>query len=245
MRRRFVLLAILALVVAACSSGGASTASSVAPSVAPSVAASDTPSAAPSAADVELTIFGAASLAKVLDEVKPAYEAANPGSTLTISTDSSAALATQITEGAPADVFLSADTTNPQKLMDAGLADGDAVPFAGNELTVITPTANPGGLTTPFDLGKAGVRVIAAGDEVPITKYATQLVDNLAAAPDAPADFAAAYATNVASKEDNVAAVRTKIELGEGDGAIVYANIRREHSASDGGAPNDGSTREH
>ena len=57
---------------------------------------------------------------------------------------------------------------------------------------------------------------------MPITKYATQLVDNLAVEPGAPADFAAAYAANVASKEDNVAAVRTKIELGEGDGAIVY-----------------------
>jgi molybdate transport system substrate-binding protein len=66
------------------------------------------------------------------------------------------------------------------------------------------------------------VRVIAAGDEVPITKYATQLVDNLAAAAGAPADFAAAYAANIASREDNVAAVRTKIELGEGDAAIVY-----------------------
>ena len=74
----------------------------------------------------------------------------------------------------------------------------------------------------PFDLGKSGARVIAALDEVPITKYATQLVENLAAAPGAPADFATAYAANIASKEDNVAAVRTKIELGEGDGAIVY-----------------------
>ena len=210
--------AILAMVLAACSAGGVSTS----PSVAPSAATSDAPSKAPSAATVDLTIFGAASLAKVLDEVKTAYGAANPGSTLTISTDSSAALATQITEGAPADVFLSADTTNPQKLVDAGLVDGDAVPFAGNKLTVITPTANPGGLVTSFDLGKAGVRVIAAGDEVPITKYATQLVANLATAPGAPADFAAAYAANVASKEDNAAAVRTKIELGEGDAAIVY-----------------------
>ena len=158
----------------------------------------------------------------MLDAAKAAYETANPGTVLTISTDSSAALATQITEGAPADVFLSADTTNPQKLVDAGLADGDATVFAGNELTVITPTDNPGGLTTPFDLGKDGIRVIAAGDEVPITKYATQLVENLAGSAGAPADFAAAYAANVASREDNVAAVRTKIELGEGDGAIVY-----------------------
>ena len=82
----------------------------------------------------ELTIFAAASLGKALEQVETAYEAANPGTTLTISTDSSSALATQIEQGAPADVFLSADTTNPQKLVDGGFADGDAVTFAGNKL---------------------------------------------------------------------------------------------------------------
>jgi molybdate transport system substrate-binding protein len=66
------------------------------------------------------------------------------------------------------------------------------------------------------------VRVIAAGDEVPITRYAAQLVDNLAGKSGYPADFAAAYAKNVVSKEDNVRAVVTKIELGEGDAGIVY-----------------------
>ena len=171
---------------------------------------------------VELTVFGAASLSKILDAAKAAYQAAVPGATITLSTDSSAALATQITEGAPADVFLAADTTNPQKLVDAGLVDGSIVPFAGNELVVITPTDNPAGLATPFDLARPGIRVIAAGDEVPITKYATQLVEKLATEPSAPADFAASYAANIASKEDNVSAVRAKIELGEGDAAIVY-----------------------
>ena len=214
-----IVISILAMVLAACSSGGASPSASSAATVALSPAASVTPSAA---TGVPLTVYGAASLTKVLDEMEVAYEAAVPGAALTISTDSSAALATQITEGAPADVFLSADTTNPQRLVDAGLTDGDAVVFARNVLTIITPTDDPAGLTGPFDLGKAEVQVIAAGDEVPITKYATQLVENLAAAPDAPADFAAAYAANVASKEDNVAAVRSKIELGEGDAAIVY-----------------------
>ena len=62
----------------------------------------------------------AASLKNVLAKVEEAYEAANPGTTLTISTDSSAALETKIEQGAPADVFLSADVTNPQKLVDAG-----------------------------------------------------------------------------------------------------------------------------
>ncbi len=219
---RLALAGMLAVALIGCGGGEPS---SSAPSAVPTEAPSDTPSIKPSesvAVGAPLTVFAAASLAKVLDEIEPAYEAAVPGAVLTISTDSSAALATQIREGAPADVFLSADTTNPKKLVDAGLTDGAAVVFAGNELTVITPADNPGGLTTPFDLGLPGVRVIAAGEEVPITKYAAQLIEDLAVAPDAPADFAAAYADNVVSREDNVAAVRTKIELGEGDAAIVY-----------------------
>ena len=79
------------------------------------------------------------------------------------------------------------------------------------------PTDNPAGIKTPADLARPGVKVIAAGDEVPITKYATQLVANLAKEPGYPADFAAAYAANIVSKEDNVKAVVAKIELGEGD----------------------------
>lgn len=218
MRVGIVSLVVLASAVLACGGGEAS---AVAPSVAPTEVRSDAPSASV-AAGAPLTVFGAASLATVLDEIETAYEAAVPGAALTIATDSSAALAAQIRQGAPADVFLSADTTNPRKLVDAGLADGDAMVFAANELAVITPADNPGGLTTPFDLGLPGVRVIAAGDEVPITRYATQLVERLAAEPAAPADFAAAYADNIVSREDNVAAVRTKVELGEGDAAIVY-----------------------
>jgi molybdate transport system substrate-binding protein len=171
---------------------------------------------------VELTIYGAASLKGALEEAEAAYETANPGTSVTLSTDSSSALETQVEQGAPADVFLSADTTNPKKLVDAGLADGAAVTFAGNELTIIAPTANPAGIATPADLANSGVKVIAAGDEVPITKYATRLVDNLAEEAGYPADFAARYTANIASKEDNVKAVVAKIELGEGDAGIVY-----------------------
>ena len=158
----------------------------------------------------------------MLAEAETAYEAANPGTDLTISTDSSAALETQIEQGAPADVFLSADTTNPQKLIDGGFASGEAVPFAGNKLTVIVPTDNPAAIQSAADLAKPGLRIIAAGDEVPITKYATQLVENLAAEADDPAGFAAAYGANVASREDNVSAIVSKIALGEGDAGIVY-----------------------
>jgi len=177
---------------------------------------------APSTASAALTVYGAASLKGVLDKVKTTYEAANPGTTLTISTDSSTTLETQIEQGAPADVFLSADTTNPKKLVDKGLAAGAAVTFAGNKLTIIVPTANPAAITSPKDLAKTGVKAIAAGDAVPITKYATQLVANLAKESGYPADFAAKYTANIASKEDNVKAIVAKIELGEGDAGIVY-----------------------
>jgi molybdate transport system substrate-binding protein len=206
---------LVALLVAACSSSSATTAPSAA---APSAASQ----AAGSAAGANLTVFGAASLKGALDKAKTAYEAANPGTTLTVSTDSSAALETQIEQGAPADVFLSADTTNPKKLVDGGFASGTPTVFAGNKLTVVTPTDNPGGLTSPMDLAKSGIKVVAAGDDVPITKYATQLVANLAKQPGAPANFVDAYNANVVSKEDNVKALIAKIELGEGDAGIVY-----------------------
>ena len=216
--RLAVLVSVLLSVLAACSNGGASPTASTATSAAPTAATS----AARSAAPATLTLYGAASLKGVLDKVKTAYEAANPGTTLTISTDSSATLETQIEQGAPADVFLSADTTNPKKLVDKGLAAGAVATFAGNKLTIIVPIANPAGITSPKDLAKTGVKAIAAGDAVPITKYAMQLAANLAKEADYPADFAARYTANIASKEDNVKAVVAKIELGEGDAGIVY-----------------------
>ena len=97
-----------------------------------------------------------------------------------MSTDASSALETKIEQGAPASVFLSADTTNPQKLADKGLTTGPPVDFATNILTVIVPIANPAKIKTPADLAKPAVKIIAAGDAVPITKYANMLVANLA-----------------------------------------------------------------
>jgi molybdate transport system substrate-binding protein len=169
----------------------------------------------------ELILFGAASLRDALEGAATAYEAATPGVTLTISTDSSAALATQIREGAPADVFLSADTRQPEALAADGVV-GVPVTFAGNALAVIVPSGNPAGLASPADLARPEVKVIAAGDEVPITAYATRLVANLASQPGYPDGFAAGYEANIVSREANVKAVVAKIELGEGDAAIAY-----------------------
>ncbi len=195
----------LALVAGACGSGSAGQPSGGAPS-----------------GGTSLTVFAAASLRTALDAARRAYEASHPGTTLTISTDSSAALETKIEQGAPADVFLSADTANPQKLVDAGLAAGKVVPFAANHLTVIVPAANPAGIRTPAALARSGVKVIAAGDAVPVTTYANRVVANLARLPGYPANFAARYDANIVSREDNVAGIVAKIELGEGDAGIVY-----------------------
>jgi molybdate transport system substrate-binding protein len=219
---RAVLAALIAIVVAACSAGGAATPSPSAPASQPAESGSAGPSTLPSVQPAALTIFAAASLKGALDDVKTAYEGLNPGSTITVSTDSSSALETQIEQGAPADVFLSADAAKPQKLVDGGFASGEPVAFAGNKLTIIVPTGNPAGLASPKDLARPGLKVIAAGDAVPITKYATLLVKNLAAQAGYPADFEAAYTANIASKEDNVKAVVSKVELGEGDAGIVY-----------------------
>jgi molybdate transport system substrate-binding protein len=213
------LLAVIALILAACSSGATTVPSAAPPaaSVAPTVAASAAPALSGS-----LTIYGASSLKAALTKAQAAFMAAYPGVTITISTDSSSTLETQIEQGAPADVFLSADTTNPAKLVAKGLNAGDPVKFAGNLLTVIVPTANPAGITTPADLAKPGVKIVGAGATVPITKYATMLVANLAKEAGYPAGFVAAYNANVVSQEDNVAAVVSKIALGEGDAGIVY-----------------------
>jgi molybdate transport system substrate-binding protein len=171
---------------------------------------------------VDLSVFAAASLRDALAEVETLYEAATPGVTLTLATDSSATMRTQIEHGAPADVFLSADMTNPEVLVNAGLADGGPVVFARNRLALIAPAGNPAAISSPADLAKPGVRIIAAGDAVPITRYAGQLVAGLAKLPGYPSDFVAACAANIVSKEENVRSVVAKIELGEGDAAIVY-----------------------
>jgi molybdate transport system substrate-binding protein len=223
MRSLRVFAILAAAMVSACTSSGASSSVAAEPSAPATEPSAPTSASAPGASPtVDLTIFAAASLSGVLDKAKAAYQAAHPGTTLTISTESSSALETQIEQGAPADVYLAADTSNPKKLVDGGLASGEAVAFAGNELTIVVPTDDPAGIVTPADLAKKGVKVVAAGDEVPIAKYAKQLVANLAKESGYPADFEAAYAANVVSKEDNVNAVIAKIELGEGDAGIVY-----------------------
>lgn len=170
----------------------------------------------------DVTVYAASSLAGAVDALINGWYDDEQFASIGFSVGSSAALRVQIEQGAPADLLLSADTANPQALVDAGLSDGQSKTFATNRLAIIVPDGNPGEISTPLDLARSGVRVIAAGEMVPITQYAEQLVANLTGLPDYPADFASRYEANIVSREDNVGAVVTKIHLGEGDAAIAY-----------------------
>lgn len=179
--------------------------------------------AGPPTPAIELTVFAAASLKVPLEAVRSAYILTPARAALTVSTDSSAALEAKLEQGAQADVFLSADTSNPARLAAAGLTAENPVPFAGNRLAIVVPASNPARISSPVDLVRPGVKVVAAGDAVPISEYARRLVAGLAREPGYPADFATRYAANVVSKEDNVGSVLAKVALGEADAGVVYA----------------------
>lgn len=214
---------LAAVVFLAACSGSAATSSGSTSAPAPGSIAVDSATPAP----VELTVFAAASLNAAFTRLGSAFEAAHPGVTVVFSFDASSVLRTQVEQGAPADVFASADEQNPAALVGAGLAVGPPTSFAANALTVIVPIGNPAKIATPADLARPGVKVVAAGAAVPITRYADQLLVNLAAQPGYPPAFVAAVTANVVSREDNVRGLVTKIELGEGDAGIVYVTDAR------------------
>lgn len=171
---------------------------------------------------LELTVLAAASLRDAMTAIGSTYESARPGVRVTLSFDSSTALRTTIEQGAPADVFASADTTNPQRLVDAGLAAGPVTPFARNRLVIAVADASRARIRDPRDLATPGVRIAAAGPDVPISRYADQAIAALADLPGYPPNYAAAVGANVVTREDNVRAALAKVELGEADAAIVY-----------------------
>lgn len=173
-----------------------------------------------------ITVYAAASLRDAFEELAAAFTEEH-GVDIELSFDASSALRAQIEEGAPADVFASADLVNAQTLVDAGRTRGPSRTFAANALTIVVPAGNPSGIDRWTALSQPGVRIIAAGEDVPITRYASDMVNELAAQADAPSGFAAAYEENIVSREDNVRAILAKIEIGEGDAAIVYETDAR------------------
>jgi molybdate transport system substrate-binding protein len=171
--------------------------------------------------DDGLTVFAAASLRTVMTQLESAWLAEHPGAPLTVATEASNVLAAQIREGAPADVFVSADTLRPAELAAAGLTVGQPVPFARNRLALVAPLDDDA-VSTAQDLARPGVRVVGTSPGAPITAYARSLVERLAQDAADPQRFLAAVLGNIVSREDNVRAALAKVELGEGDVAFVY-----------------------
>ena len=186
----------------------------------------------PASSPTTLTVLAAASLRDAFRAIGTAYSSTHAGITLTFSFDASSTLRAQVEQGAPVDLFASADVANPDQLVNAGRTIGPAVPFAGNRLALIVPAANPAGIAAPADIGRPGVKVLTASPNVPIAMYATKVIANLAAEPGAAAGFAAAVERNIVSREDNVAAVVAKVVLDEADAGFVYATDARAAGAT-------------
>jgi molybdate transport system substrate-binding protein len=158
----------------------------------------------------QITVFAAASLTDAFTEVGEAFTAAHPDAKATFSFDASSALVRQITEGAPADVFASADTANMDKLTEAGLNGTDPVIFATNLLTIIVAPGNPEGITGVADLADADLTTVICAAEVPCGRYADEIFAK------------AGVAVTPDSLEQNVRGVVTKVTAGEADAGIVY-----------------------
>ncbi|WP_370296807.1 molybdate ABC transporter substrate-binding protein [Agromyces sp. LHK192] len=195
-------LAALALV--GCATGGTSGDSS---SPEPTASADAAPEL-----EGELTVYAAASLTASFDELAESFEEAHPGvDVLPIVYDGSSVLATQLVEGAPADVFASADERTMATVTDADLVDGEPELFASNTLRIATPAGNPGGVETIDDLADPALSVVLCAVEVPCGAASRKLLD------------LDGVSVTPVSEEQNVSAVLTKVKSGEADAGLVYA----------------------
>ncbi|MBE0670524.1 MAG: molybdate ABC transporter substrate-binding protein [Anaerolineales bacterium] len=170
-----------------------------------------------------LTVFAAASLTNAFTEIGDNFEAENSDVTVAFNFAGSQALRTQIEEGAPADVFASANIKEMDALIAGGfITEGATQIFLNNELVVILPADNPAELDSPDDLANSGVKIVFAAEEVPVGNYARQALDLMNGS--FGADFKDKVLANVVSNEDNVKQVVAKVQLGEADAGIVYTS---------------------
>jgi molybdate transport system substrate-binding protein len=187
--------------------------------------ATQAPLTPPAAAPVsgEIVVFAAASLTDVFQDMANAFQLANPNAKLTFNFGASSQLATQLGQGASADVFASADTTQMDNAKRAGAVTGQDHIFAGNRLVLITPKDNPAHITGVKDLANDGVKFVTAQPSVPIGTYTAQVLDKASSDPTYGANFKIRVQANTVSEEDNVRQVVSKVQLGEADAAIVYS----------------------
>ena len=174
----------------------------------------------------EITVLAAASLTDAFNALGPVFEQQNPGSRVVFNFGASSALRTQLEQGAPADVFASADTRQMELATAAGQIAGGSEPrvFARNLLVIITPKANTAGVLTPADLARPGLKFVTASAEVPVGLYTKQMLEKMSADPQFGADFSARALGNVVSEEPNVRQIVVKVQLGEADAGVVYSS---------------------
>jgi molybdate transport system substrate-binding protein len=157
-----------------------------------------------------ITVFAAASLTDSFTQIGKDFEAANPGTKVVFNFAASSALATQINEGAPADVFASASPATMKTVTDAGNADGTPSVFVRNQLVVAVAKGNPKGIAGLADLSKADVKVALCAEQVPCGAASKKALD------------AAGVSVTPVTFEQDVRATLSKLTLGEVDAAMVY-----------------------
>ena len=214
LRRSFILMAVLsvALLLAACDPTDAT------PTSAPLPVPLPTPTSTG-----EVVVFAASSLQDAFGEIAKGVQGQDFVSKVTYNFAGSQALATQLTQGAKADIFASADETT----MKAGVGNGPYRAFASNKLTVITAPGSQAKIAKLQDLSKPGLKLVLAAPAVPAGNYALQVLDKLAADPAYGSAFKDGVTANIVSREDNVRQVLAKVQLGEADAGIVYVTDAR------------------
>jgi molybdate transport system substrate-binding protein len=166
----------------------------------------------------ELVVFAASSLREAFAELGQRFEQSHPGTKVVFNLSGSQELRTQIENGAPADVFASADQKHMQALVDGRSALAPTI-FVHNEPVLVVPKGNPAGIGELQDLPRAK-RIVIGIPEVPIGAYTLRILD--AASSHYGNDFRAKVEAHVVSREVNVRQVLAKVTLGEADAAVVY-----------------------
>lgn len=158
-----------------------------------------------------INVLGAASLTETFTTLGKQFEADHPGVTVKLAFDSSATLAEQVNQGAPADVLATADEDTMKTVVDDGGTASSPQLFATNHLQMVVPAKNPAGITTFTDLDKAGVKYVVCVDTAPCGKLAKTVLANTG------------IKAKPVSEEVDVKAVESKVEQDEADAGLVYA----------------------
>ncbi len=157
-----------------------------------------------------LTVFAAASLKATFTALGAQFETSHAGTKVTFNFAGSSDLVTQLQQGAPADVFASADAKNMTKLSDDGLVAGSPVTFASNTLEIAVPPDNPARVTSLADLARPGIALVVCAPAVPCGSAAAKI------------EAAARIDLQPVSEESSVTDVLNKVQTGEADAGLVY-----------------------